>query len=107
MTAGHPEWAALEGAELRAVDEAGVERTLALHSVSPAGDAGGWSSYTLAFRGGVDFPAAQQTYRLTGPGVDELVFLVPVARDAEGIALEAVFAQAPEPQAPGQRHEED
>lgn len=97
MSAGHAEWTALAGATIAATDDTGAERPLVLTTVTPARHAGGWVAYTLTFRGDADFPAVQQTYRLSGDDIDEPVFLVPSGRDADGILLEAVFAQAPGP----------
>lgn len=91
---GYDDWARLAGETLTATDDAGVERSLTLAEVSPAHDADGWVSFTLDFRGGTDFPVQQQTYRLTGAGIGEPVFLVPRGRTVDEVWLEAVFTQA-------------
>jgi hypothetical protein len=94
MSAGHARWASLAGQDVQATDDSGSTRSIHLAAVSPARAANGWIAYTLTFRADADFPAEQQTYQLTGAGVDEPVFLVPLTRDGTGLALEAVFAQA-------------
>jgi hypothetical protein len=114
MSAGHDAWSALAGQELTAIDADGAEHRIRLAAAPPAREANGWLSYTLSFRAGPEFPAEQQTYRVIGPGVDEPVFVVPVARDDDGLTLEAVFAQVPQDdqapqsaQASDQDNEED
>lgn len=48
-------------------------------------------SFCLTFRGPRDPVYPQATYRLQAAGLDNEVFLVPVARDDKGTVYEAIF----------------
>jgi hypothetical protein len=94
MTATHADWQSMSGSEVRALAPDGIGYALRLVSVSPARVDNGWLAYTLRFESGADLPAEQQTYELVVGPIVEPVFLVPTGRTADGLALEAVFAQA-------------
>lgn len=94
MTATHADWQSASGSEVRAMAPDGTGYTLRLVDVSPARVDNGWVAYTLRFESGADLPAEQQTYELVVGSIAEPVFLVPTGRTADGLALEAVFAQA-------------
>lgn len=94
MTATHGDWQAASGSEVRAMAPDGTGYDLRLVAVSPARFDKGWVAYTLRFESGPDLPAEQQTYELVVGPIAEPVFLVPTGRIADGLALEAVFAQA-------------
>ena len=68
--------------------------TLTLTQCSPLLRAGGYSSYTLTFRGAADQPLAQGTFEFSADGIQpSAVFIVPLAATADGILYEAVFNQ--------------
>lgn len=90
MTA-YAAWAAASGAEFDAVTAEGDRHRFVLAAVSEAQRSNGWLGYTLRFTAAAQAPAEQQTYELSGAGIAEPVFLVPVARTADGLSLEAVF----------------
>ena len=49
-------------------------------------------SFSLVFRGGPHFTLQQHTFTLEHPALGTLdIFLVPIARDADGFRYEAVF----------------
>jgi hypothetical protein len=94
MTATRADWAAAIGEPVRATAPDGTGYDLRLVEVSPAREADGWVSYTVRFESGPDLPPEQQTYEIVAGAVAEHVFLVPTGRIADGLALDAVFAQA-------------
>lgn len=79
-------------------DRFGVDGTVAavelvLESATAAGEwPGGRAPFSLVFRGPVEPLLPQATYALrhAGLGVTE-IFLVPFARDADGVRYEAIF----------------
>lgn len=72
-------------------------RTLALELVEArvtggAWKAGGRTAFALLFRGPAEAPLHQGTFRMRHAVLGELdVFLVPVARQADGFRYEAIF----------------
>lgn len=82
--------------------EGGGEPVIALvlaEAVAPeGGDAGAAGTepvqgFSLIFRGPADGVLPQGTYPLTHPELGEqLIFLVPIGRDGDGVSYEAVFA---------------
>ncbi|QJA00167.1 hypothetical protein [Leifsonia sp. PS1209] len=86
-------WSAANGADLEAVDGAGTRYRIHLASISDQQTDGAWTTFSVEFRAGTDFPAEQNSYDIVGAGIAEPVFVVPLARDAEGLRLEAVFTQ--------------
>ncbi|GAA0434510.1 DUF6916 family protein [Leifsonia naganoensis] len=94
MTATHADWAAVAGSEVRATAPDGTAYSLQLVDVSSARVENGWVAYTLRFESAADLPVEQQTYELVVGSIADPVFLVPTGRVADGLALEAVFAQA-------------
>ncbi|GIT78837.1 hypothetical protein LLS1_05060 [Leifsonia sp. LS1] len=94
MSATHADWAAAAGGPVRATAPDGAGFDLRLVEVSPARETDGWVAYTVRFESGPDLPPEQQTYEIVAGAVAEPVFLVPTGRTADGLALEAVFAQA-------------
>ncbi len=97
MTA-YDDWAAATGQTFDAEAGSGERHSLRLASVSPARRANGWLGYSLHFAAAPDSPLQQQTYELSGAGIAEAVFLVPTARAADALTLEAVF-MVPDPAA--------
>lgn len=95
MTA-YDAWAAAVGESFEAEAEDGEPHRLHLASVSPARRANGWLGYSLHFTAAPDSSAQQQTYRLSGAGIEEAVFLVPTGRTADALTLEATFMVADE-----------
>lgn len=94
--AAYERWAALEGAELAAVDALGTRYRIHLVSVGDLTVSGDWVSFTLGFRAGHEMPVEQNTYELIGEGLAEPVFLVPTGRDDDGLDLEAAFSVSKE-----------
>lgn len=92
----HERWSAVSGADLEAVDAAGTRYRIHLASVTDQRTDGAWTTFSLVFRAGTDFPAEQNSYDIVGAGIAEPVFVVPFARDADGLSLEAVFTQGKE-----------
>ncbi|WP_348789226.1 hypothetical protein [Leifsonia sp. NPDC080035] len=90
MTA-YDRWAAVAGTDFDAATADGERHRIRLAEVSEAQRTSGWLSFTLRFDAPAQAPAEQQTYELTGAGIAEPVFLVPVGRTADGLSLEAVF----------------
>lgn len=87
---GYERWVAAAGEDFDATSTDDSRFRLRLADVGDARHANGWLAYTLRFTG-TDIPAEQQTYELTGAGITEPVFLVPVAHSGDGLTLEAVF----------------
>lgn len=87
----YDEWAAVAGQSFDAIVETGERHSLRLASVGPARRTNGWLGYTLEFTAAADGPLQQQTYELSGAGIADAVFLVPIGRTADVVTLEAVF----------------
>ena len=84
-------WAGAAGAEFDAVTTDGDRHRFVLAEVTEARRSNGWLAFSLRFDAAGDAPVGQQTYELTGAGIAEPVFLVPIGRTADGLSLEAVF----------------
>lgn len=88
------EWSGWVGVAFRA---SGLPEpvTLRLETVTRTGSPllpGGREPFALAFRGPVSELLPQAIYRLESEVVEPLeIFLVPVARDSQGISYEAIF----------------
>ncbi|WP_025158148.1 DUF6916 family protein [Leifsonia aquatica] len=94
MSATHADWTAAIGVPVRATSPDGTGYDLRIVEVSPARESEGWVAYTVRFEGGPDLPSEQQTYEIVARPIAEQVFLVPTGHTADGLALDAVFAQA-------------
>ena len=72
--------------------ESGEPLELELIEVSPARQSGGTEKFSLVFRGALSFALEQRTHRLEHERLGALdIFLVPIAREADGFRYEAVF----------------
>ena len=81
----------------------GQEEPLELELIEITGGEGTFEnsySFSLIFRGGPHFVLQQHTFTLDHPALGTLdIFLVPIARDADGYRYEAVFNYPEKPQA--------
>jgi hypothetical protein len=72
--------------------QSGEPLELELIEVAPGTPLEGVERFSLVFRGPLGFALRQSTYRLEHERLGALdIFLVPIARDAEGFSYEAVF----------------
>ena len=80
------------GTKFRVAVESGEAPEIELVEVSEEVRGGGSRRFAIYFRGAPTFFMPQRTYRLEHATLGEFdLFIVPIARDAEGFRYEAVF----------------
>ena len=90
----YDEFADRVGETFDVASPSGPVGSLTLSECGPRTSGGGYSSYTLTFRGEKDAPLAQGTLAFSAPGLGPVyIFIVPTGTIDDGIQYEAVFNQ--------------
>jgi hypothetical protein len=95
---GFATFASRRGSRFRMQLADGKEAALVLTDCSALSAGGSTDAFSLTFLAPADAPPEQSSYLISADGLDPRpIFLVPVARRADGLEYQAVFNRLPRP----------